>query len=103
MDPIDEFAQLRAEILRLEERASALRADLLRPGARRRSNLYEVVVKDQVRRSFQTELLPPELLRSPRFWKEQRCQVVQLRELTDDAPVLLERFGTSMDMGAARP
>ena len=94
MDPIDEFARLRAEILRLEERASTLRAELLRPCARRRSNLYEVVVKDRARSNFQTCLLPPEPLRSPRCWQEQRCQVVQLRELTDDAPILVERFAS---------
>ena len=94
MDPIDEFAHLRAEIRRLEERAEVLRAELLHPGARRRSNLHEIVVKDQLRRTFQKELLPPEILRSPRFWKESRCQVVQLRELTDDGPRPVERFGT---------
>lgn len=99
MDPIDEFADLRAEIRRLEDRAEVLRTDLLRPGARRRSNLHEVVIKDQVRKTFQKDLLPPEILTAPRYWRTSRCQVVQVRELTDDnlqldGPQLVERFGT---------
>ena len=94
MDPIDEYADLRAEIRRLEERACLLRDQLLRPGARRRSNLHEVVIKEQVRKTLQKDLLPPEILHAPRFWKETRCQVVQVRDLTDDGPHLLERFGT---------
>jgi hypothetical protein len=71
-----------------------LRAELLRPGARRRSNLHEGVIKDQVRKTFQKDPLPPEILASPRFWRTSQCQVVQVRELTDDGPLLVERFGT---------
>ena len=78
----------------LEARAEALRAELLRPDARLRSNLHEVVIKDQVRRTFQRDLLPPEVLWSARYWKESRCQVVQVLELTDDGPSWPLHFGT---------
>ena len=94
MDPVDEFAQVRAEIRRLEEREAALRAEMPRPGARLRSNLYEVVIKDQLRRTFPKDLLPPEVLRVPKYWKESRCQVVLVRELADDGPALPQRYGT---------
>jgi hypothetical protein len=67
MDPVDEYANLRAEIRWLEERADDLRTLLLHLGARLRSNLYEVVIKEQVRKTFQKDLLPPEFLQSPRF------------------------------------
>ena len=50
MDPVDEFAKLRAEIQVLEGRAAVLRDSFLRPGVRLRSNGYEVVVKDLRRR-----------------------------------------------------
>lgn len=94
MDPVDEFARLRVEIRRLEDRAEVLRACLLQPGARLRSNLHEVVIKDQVRRIFQKDLLPPEVLRTPRYWRETRCQVVQVLELTDDGAALPQRYGS---------
>ena len=94
MDPVDEFARLRVEIRALEARAEALRAELLRPGAWLRSNLHEVVIKDQVRRTFQRDLLPPEVLWSAGYWKESRCQVVQVLELTDDGPSWPLHFGT---------
>jgi hypothetical protein len=92
MDPIDEFARLKAEIQHLQYRAATLREQLLQPGARRRSNLHEIVIKDQVRRSFQPDLLPPELRNSPRMWTESHVQVVTVQEITDDPPVLVEPF-----------
>ena len=50
MDPVDEFAQLKAEIRRLQERADTLRDGFLRPGARLRSNRFEVSIKRSRRR-----------------------------------------------------
>ena len=41
MDPVDEFAKLRAEIQVLEGRAAVLRDSFLRPGVRLRSNGFE--------------------------------------------------------------
>ena len=38
MDPVEEFARLKDAIRALEDRAQALRASFLKPGARLRSN-----------------------------------------------------------------
>ena len=103
MDPVDEFARLRAEIKRLEAREAVLRSAMLRPGARLRSNLHEVVIKDQVRQTFQKDLLPPEFLQSPRFWKESRCQVVTVRELTDEGPMLRRAVPGSVAIERVQP
>ena len=92
MDPVDELARLRAEIKRLEAREATLRAEMLRPGARLRSNMHEVVIKDQVRKTFQKDLLPPDILNAPRYWKETRCQTVLVRQLADVGPDLIEPF-----------
>jgi hypothetical protein len=59
MDPVDEYAELKAQIRRLQDRADVLRDGFLRPAARLRSNQYEVVVKRQRRRLFQKDRLPP--------------------------------------------
>lgn len=70
MDPVDEFARLRAEIKRLQDRAEVLRMGFLRPGARLRSNRFEVTVKRQRRRVFQKDRLPEVVLSDPRYWDE---------------------------------
>jgi hypothetical protein len=68
MDPVDEFARLKAEIKRLQDRAEVLREGFLRPGARLRSNRFEVTVKRQKRRVFQKERLPEAVPSDPRYW-----------------------------------
>ncbi|MDP3195094.1 hypothetical protein [Tabrizicola sp.] len=45
MDPVDEFARLKAEIRQLQDRADALRDGFLKPGARLQSNRFEITVK----------------------------------------------------------
>jgi hypothetical protein len=49
MDPVDEFARLKAEIRRLQDRADVLRASFLQPAVRLRSNRFEVTVERQKR------------------------------------------------------
>ncbi len=61
---------------------------------RRRSNLPEGVIKDHLRKTFQKEPVPPEILASLRFLRTSPCQVVQVSDLTDDGPHLVERFAT---------
>ncbi len=104
MELVDEFAAVRAEIQRLETRAEALRQALLEPGVRLRSNRNEVVLRHSTRRSFQRDLLPPELLNAPRFWKESRLVTVSVRplapgdeadlfgDLAEEGPTLVEPF-----------
>lgn len=79
MDPVDEFARLKAEIHRLEHQASLLRDGFLRPGARLRSNQHEVVIKRQTRRLFVKHRLPDAILHNPNYWKVQETEVVTLR------------------------
>jgi hypothetical protein len=93
MDLIDEFAQVRATIRALEDRAAKLRAELLKPGVRLRSNQNEVVVRRSVRRTFQKDLLPPELLNSDRFWTSCEQVIVLVRPLHSEDLHLVEPFG----------
>jgi hypothetical protein len=95
MDPVDEFARLKAEIRQLQDRADALRDGFLRPGARLRSNRFEISVKRQKRRVFQKERLPDAVLSDPRYWEERESEVVTCREIAacpaeDDDIVLIE-------------
>lgn len=82
MDPVDEFARLKAEIRRLQDRAEALREGVLKPGARLRSNRFEITVKRQKRRVFVKERLPESVLADPRYWEERESEVVTCHEIT---------------------
>jgi hypothetical protein len=94
MDPVDEFARLKAEIARLQARAEVLRAGFLAPDARLRSNRFEVTVRRQKRRLFCKDRLPPDILSDPRFWEERESEIVTCRALDrkggDDDLVLIE-------------
>lgn len=88
MDPVDEFARIRAEIRKLKSREQELRQTFLQ-GGRLRSNSHEVVVKTQKRRVFLRDKLPAAVLQDPAFWEERETSVVSVRELEDDV-VLIE-------------
>ena len=93
MDPVDEFARLKAEIKRLQDRAVVLREGFLRPGARLRSNRFEVTVKRMRRRVFAKDRLPEAVLADPRYWEERESEVVTCRALDraeDEDLVLIE-------------
>ncbi|MFM7446233.1 MAG: hypothetical protein ACKO2N_20450 [Tabrizicola sp.] len=81
MDPVDEFARLKAEIKWLQGRAEVLREGFLRPGARLRSNRFEVTVKRQKRRVFNKDRQPEAVLADPRYWEERESEVVTCREI----------------------
>jgi len=81
MDPVDEYARLKTEVRRLQDRLEALREGFLRPGARLRSNRYEVQVRRQKRRIFLKDRLPQEVLTDPRYWEERESEVVTFRAL----------------------
>lgn len=95
MNPVDEFAQLKEDIRRLQDRADVLRSQFLHPGARLRSNRFEITVKRQKRRVFNRDRLPQEILADPRYWDERETEVVTCREIAavrdrDDDIVLIE-------------
>jgi hypothetical protein len=99
MDPVAEFARLKDEIRRLEDRAQLLRAGFLQPGARLRSNRFEIVVKQQWRRVFHKDRLPDHILSDPRYREESASPVVTVRQLDwapqgarADALLLVEPF-----------
>ena len=88
MDPVEEFAGLKARIKAMEDRAAVLRASFLRPGARLSSNQHEVIVRRQVRQVLRKDLLPPEILDDPRYWSETVSEVVLVRALENSAKPL---------------
>jgi hypothetical protein len=95
MNPVDEYARLKDDIRRLQDRAEALRAGFRQPGARLRSNRYEITVRRQKRRVFNKDRLPPQMLDDPRYWEERESEVVLCREIStfragDDDIVLQE-------------
>lgn len=88
MDPVEEFARVKAQIKTPEDRAAILRAGFLSSGTRLRSNQHEVVVRRQSRRVFQKDLLPPAILDDPRYWSEIISETVSIRSLgLADKPV----------------
>ena len=98
MDPVEEYAQLKQQITRLQARADQLRDGFLQPGARLRSNQTEIIVRMQLRRLFVKDRLPDEILRNPAYWQERRSALVTARplgrnEAQDDDLQLTEPFG----------
>jgi hypothetical protein len=91
MNPVDEYARLKEEIRRLQDRADVLRSGFLQPGARLRSNRFEVTIRRQKRRVFCKDRLPQAVLEDPRYWEERESDVVTCREigLARDADVVL--------------
>lgn len=83
MHPADEFAQIKAEIAQLKARAEELRAGFLEDAARRRSNQYEILVKQQRRRRFLRERLPPHILADQTLWEERVADVVTVQEVSE--------------------
>lgn len=92
MHPADEFAHIKAEMARLKTRADELRQSFLEDAGRRRSNQFEVVVKNQNRRRFLREKLPPHILADDALWEEATSQVVSVREVVDDFVSLVEEI-----------
>jgi hypothetical protein len=82
MNPVEEYARLKEEIRRLEGRVEVLRAGFLAPGARLRSNRFEITVRRQRRRVFVKDRLPAEILTDPRYWEERENEVVLCHEIS---------------------
>lgn len=84
-DPVDEFAELTDTIRALRQRHQDLRLALLKPGTRRRSNRFEVVVRSQTRRTLDLTALPAEILANPRYFKTTQTPIVTVRPLDSPA------------------
>lgn len=93
MDPVDEFARLKDDIRNLQDRVDHLRAGFLQPGARLRSNQFEVQVRRQKRMVFNRDRLPPDILTNPDYWDLRESEVVTCRPLSpaggDDEDIVL--------------
>lgn len=87
MHPVDEFAHLKAEIHRLDQRASALREDFLQGGPAAllglRSRDHEVLVREQFRRTILPDRLPLSILDDPHYWETRVKAIVTVRRLLD--------------------
>lgn len=105
MHPVDEYAQLKQQITRLQARADALRDGFLQPHARLRSNQAEITVRMQLRKLFLKDRLPVEILHNPAYWQERISAVVtlQLFENGADDLKLTEPFGSLPSPRLATP
>ena len=82
MHPADEFAQINAEMAELKARADKLRQSFIEDAGRRRSNRFEVVVRQQKQRQLLREKLPPHILADQSLWEEASAEVVTIREIS---------------------
>jgi hypothetical protein len=107
MHPADEYAQIAAEIRRLKTRQTTLREALIKNSHERRSNRYEVVVKDVQRRVFLWDKLPAHILQDETYWEVRKSPRVSVKDLSPakgpvqrsfwlntehDDPILIEDF-----------
>jgi hypothetical protein len=76
LSPVDELAEIRAEIARLKARELTLRQVILSqdpaPG-----RWHRVEVTEQRARIFDARLLPPQIRDNPAYWRERVTQVVK--------------------------
>ena len=71
LSPIDELAEIRAEIARLKAREAALRDMILTaPPASLTGRWHRVEVTEHRVRMFDPALLPPAIRDNPAFWRE---------------------------------
>lgn len=90
--PADEFAELSAEIARLQARREALREGFINQSLPIRSNLHEVTVRVQTRRVLDKSLLPAAILSDPKYYKVSEGQVVTVRAMRADRAVPYDDF-----------
>jgi hypothetical protein len=99
LSPVDELAEIRAEIARLKDRESALRDMILTaPPASLTGRWHRVEVTEQRVRMFDPSLLPPAIRENPAFWRER----VQTRVSTLALQARQPRPGWPIRRGDAR-
>ena len=77
MHPVDEYAQLKSEIKRLQTRANELRDGFL-SGEVLQSNVFIIEVREQARRILLRDCLPDEILQDPQYWEIRRSPIVRV-------------------------
>jgi hypothetical protein len=80
MHPADEFFHLKQQIRDLTGRANRMRAQFLSGDLPVQSNAHNVIIRQQTRRVFKRDRLPPEVLADPRYWQEARSSVVSVSD-----------------------
>ena len=71
LSPVDELAEIRAEIARLKQREAALRDRILAaPQAALVGRWHRAEVTDHLVRRFDPSLLPAAISENPAFWRE---------------------------------
>lgn len=91
MDIVEKYLKLNDAIAELENRAFALRQDILRSGSQPR-NSQHAVERRQKERVFRPELLPPEILNNPKFWDMAEQEEAGSPAVASHAPVVLDLF-----------
>ena len=91
MDAVDHFAKRKQAIRALEDEAAVLREPFPRPGARLRSNQFEVAVRHQSRRVFQKDHLPPQILNDRKYRADTTTTVVSVRPLAGCRPAQVSK------------
>ncbi|AUC52718.1 hypothetical protein CDO87_05705 [Sagittula sp. P11] len=81
MHPVDELAQLRAQMRRLKAREAELRAQVLSGNAPPISNRHRVEIVRQRRPDFVKDKLPEHVLNDPWYWETRETQVVKVVDL----------------------
>jgi hypothetical protein len=99
LSPVDELAEIRAEIARLKEREAALRDRILRaPPASLTGRWHGLEVTEHRVRRFDPSLLPDAIRDNPAFWRES----VQTRVNTLALTARLPRPGWPIRRGDTR-
>jgi hypothetical protein len=95
----DELAEVRAQIARLRAREASLRRALLAAGGGGQTGRRaRATVEEHGVMRFDPALLPEEVRRDPRFWREERVVSVQVHALPARRPgwPLLRRGGAAV-------
>ena len=87
MHPASEYFRLKQQFTEMTARADAMRAGFLSGALPAASNTDVVRVRQQRRRVFKRDRLPPKILSDPRYWDEAVSPVVTVRSTT---PLLAE-------------
>ena len=84
LHPVEELAQIRAEIRALQAREDELRAGFLSGRTPREGPSHRVSVTQQQTRVFDQTRLPEAILQNPRFYRDQISARVVLELATDE-------------------
>ncbi len=81
LHPVDELAEVRAQLLRLQAREHELITGFLRGDHGLAGLFHQAEVRTTRRRVFAQDQLPPGILNDPRMWSEVPTRLVTVRAL----------------------